>query len=315
MDNREYLDMQGLQTLVSKIKNYVDSSFEKQDAMQYQGTYTLQTSSGSIVAANFSGTSPKDKQYAKGWTYKITANGSAKKGYFGDVKVEVGDMIIVNNNEKISLVNSSFDVIQTNLDGVVTQDATKAMTIGNLVQWMSDGTVTDSGISAEDLSGTMAIVNQLVNGLLSAYLNNQIAINRLLYLDANGVLVSSNHHIDNDKIVAGTESHPADIMAYGGIAAMGIVDPDRIQGVSMLAQLEDVDVQGARMGYILAFNTFSGKWEAVANNPASIREENVVSDGQTVVRTIWQAGDKEVSFTPIPSNTISKWFDDPSAMG
>ena len=87
------------------------------DALVYKGTITLGTTTpGAFTPAA-----------DKGWTYKVVANGSTKRGYIDGVAVEVGDMLICNTDGTAAATSSNYatiatkwDFIQTNLDGVVT---------------------------------------------------------------------------------------------------------------------------------------------------------------------------------------------------
>lgn len=90
------------------------------DALVYKGTITLGTTTpGAFTPAA-----------DKGWTYKVVANGSTKRGYIDGVAVEVGDMLICNTDSTAAATSSNYatiatkwDFIQTNLDGVVTGPA------------------------------------------------------------------------------------------------------------------------------------------------------------------------------------------------
>jgi len=90
------------------------------DALVYKGTITLGTTTpGAFTPAA-----------DKGWTYKVVANGSTKRGYVDGVAVEVGDMLICNTDGTAAATSSNYsaiaakwDFIQTNLDGVVTGPA------------------------------------------------------------------------------------------------------------------------------------------------------------------------------------------------
>ena len=124
----------------------VKDLFKVNDAMMYKGTYTAQSSSGTIASANFS-TSPTALTDAKGWTYKVTGT-----GYFGTVRVEPGDMIIVNTDSAPGTTQANYDVIQTNLDGTVSGPASAVS--GNIP--LFDGTtgklLKDSGKKVADFA-------------------------------------------------------------------------------------------------------------------------------------------------------------------
>ena len=87
------------------------------DALVYKGTITLGTTTPGAFTPSAD----------KGWTYKVVANGSTKRGYIDGVAVEVGDMLICNTDgtaaatsDNYSTIAGKWDFIQTNLDGVVT---------------------------------------------------------------------------------------------------------------------------------------------------------------------------------------------------
>lgn len=124
----------------------VKDLFKVNDAMMYKGTYTAQSASGTIDRTKFS-VDPTATANAKGWTYKVSGN-----GWFGNQKVESGDMILVNTDTAPGTTQTNYDIIQTNLDGVVIGPA--SATSGNIP--LFDGTtgklLKDSGKKVSDFA-------------------------------------------------------------------------------------------------------------------------------------------------------------------
>lgn len=124
----------------------VKDLFKVNDAMMYKGTYTAQSASGTIDGSKFS-VNPTAVTNAKGWTFKVSGS-----GWFGNQKVESGDMILVNTDSAPGTTQSNYDIIQTNLDGVVVGPS--SATSGNLP--LFDGTtgklLKDSGKKVSDFA-------------------------------------------------------------------------------------------------------------------------------------------------------------------
>lgn len=110
-------------TTAYAVKDYVTNAFKENDAMVYKGTFTAQATSGvTITRAMFTTTGGGHPSNLTDWMtigYTFKVSGS---GYFGTIKVEAGDMIIVSaeGDGKPGTTISNYDVIQANLTNYVT---------------------------------------------------------------------------------------------------------------------------------------------------------------------------------------------------
>lgn len=92
------------------VKDAIDGALAAGDAMIYKGTYTAQATSTTVVASGWS-TPPTTESL--GWTWKVTGV-SGSTAFFGNIRVENGDMIIaVVENPGQTVAN--YNVIQANL--------------------------------------------------------------------------------------------------------------------------------------------------------------------------------------------------------
>ena len=149
-----FQDKNGTIALTSDITDAIATN----DAMLYKGTYTA-TVSGAIVLANFS-VSP-DVTHARGWTYKVTGV-SGETRFFGTTAVENGDMIIVNTDTAPSTTAANYDVLQTNLDGVVIGPASAVNNNIAVFDQVSGKLIKDGG------STIAGLTSSLQNNLLSS---------------------------------------------------------------------------------------------------------------------------------------------------
>lgn len=101
----------------SDIEKAINAGFAANDAMIYKGTFTGQTSSTTTLATTtanntttINGFSAQPSTTSLGWTWKVS-----KAGYFGNIKVEVGDMII-SCAENPGTTISNYNVVQYNID-------------------------------------------------------------------------------------------------------------------------------------------------------------------------------------------------------
>lgn len=149
-----FQDKNGTIALTSDITDAIATN----DAMLYKGTYAA-TTTGAIVLANFS-VSPNVAN-ARGWTYKVTGV-SGETRFFGTTAVENGDMIIVNTDTAPSTTAANYDVLQTNLDGVVIGPT--SATVNNIAVFDNV-----SGKLIKDGGSTIAgLTSSLQNNLLSS---------------------------------------------------------------------------------------------------------------------------------------------------
>ena len=102
------------------VYDFVTDAFKKNDAMVYMGTFAAQATSGVTLTKSMftltGGGNPDNLTtfMSKGYTFKVTGN-----GYFGTIKVEAGDVIIVGKDSPSTTV-SNYDIIQMNLTDYVT---------------------------------------------------------------------------------------------------------------------------------------------------------------------------------------------------
>lgn len=153
-----FQDKDGIIALTSDIAEAIATN----DAMLYKGTYTA-TTTGAIVLANFS-VSPNVAN-ARGWTYKVIGV-SGDNRFFGTTPVENGDIIIVNTDIAPSTTQSNYDILQTNLDGVVIGPASATdnsiavfnTTTGKLIK---DGGKTIATLQSELRNNLLSATNHL----------------------------------------------------------------------------------------------------------------------------------------------------------
>ena len=134
-----FQDKDGTIALTSDITNAIATN----DAMLYKGTYAA-TTTGEIVLANFS-VSPNVTN-ARGWTYKVTGV-SGDTRFFGTTPVENGDIIIVNTDIAPSTTAANYDILQTNLDGVVIGPASATKNNIAVFDDVSGKLIKDSGVA------------------------------------------------------------------------------------------------------------------------------------------------------------------------
>ncbi len=139
------------------VYDFVTDAFKKNDAMVYMGTFAAQATSGVTLTKSMftltGGGNPDNLTtfMSKGYTFKVTGN-----GYFGTIKVEAGDVIIVGKDSPSTTV-SNYDIIQMNLTDYIT-------TFGG-----ATGAITLTGVGSVAATAVVGGVNfSMSNGLLSA---------------------------------------------------------------------------------------------------------------------------------------------------
>lgn len=139
------------------VYDFVTDAFKKNDAMVYMGTFAAQATSGVTLTKSMftltGGGNPDNLTtfMSKGYTFKVTGN-----GYFGTIKVEAGDVIIVGKDSPSTTV-SNYDIIQMNLTDYIT-------TFGG-----ATGAITLTGVGSVAATAVVGGVNfSISNGLLSA---------------------------------------------------------------------------------------------------------------------------------------------------
>ncbi len=154
------------------IYGFFKDALKRNDAMVYMGTFTGQASTSTTVSASsftlsaaYGGGSPTAltnfNGLSKGAMFKVVAPATNPPAtmYFGNIKVEAGDMIIVGEDFTSSATTaalSKFDLIQLNLTNYVT-------TFGGRT-----GAITVRGVDGVAESTTVGDVNfTLSNGLLA----------------------------------------------------------------------------------------------------------------------------------------------------
>ena len=100
------------------VKNAIADAFEANDAMQFAGTYAGAISEPTSGTIGGTFTTISGIHLGRGCTWRVSSS-----GYFGQDKVEVGDLIIA-IQDTISATSdddpSEYTIIQTNIDGALT---------------------------------------------------------------------------------------------------------------------------------------------------------------------------------------------------
>lgn len=126
---------------LASAKSYADGMLAANDAMVFKGTLGT---NGTVTTLPISG-------YSAGWTYRVITAGA----YAGQ-KCEVGDLIIAIKDFTSSAANDDWTVVQTNIDGAVTSNAT--LTTDQLIVGGGGSTVKTLNI------GSTGMVLKVVNG-------------------------------------------------------------------------------------------------------------------------------------------------------
>lgn len=140
----------------AKVKSYVDSLLASNDAMIFKGTLGV---GGTITAL-------PTTNYGAGWSYKIITAGT-----YAGVKCEVGDLIICIKDYVSPSSNADWSVVQTNIDGAVTNSNT---TVSNNHIAIFDGTtgkvIKTSGkaLPAGELVGTTSYGTNSTGGVVKS---------------------------------------------------------------------------------------------------------------------------------------------------
>lgn len=116
---------------------FVQSAFKANDAMVFKGVVNSN--------ADLPDGSTDAKKYLTGWTYKVGTEGI----YVGQ-PCEIGDMIIANKDwEEGATASADWDIIQANIDGVVTGPTSATNTHVAIFNGNSGKVITDSGFTIE----------------------------------------------------------------------------------------------------------------------------------------------------------------------
>lgn len=146
---------------VEEAKNYTDeqiaAGFAANDAMVFKGTIAADgtiTSEDTLINGKKISTITG---YSAGWTFRVTA-ASTNPLWTGDstTKVEAGDMIVAIKDYATSNDSADWSIIQSNLIGAVTTDAT-ALTADQVV--LGNGTQKVKILSAGNNNQVLTIVN------------------------------------------------------------------------------------------------------------------------------------------------------------
>ena len=140
-------------------KNYVDTTFAGSGALIYQGGYDASTAAPT-------GTSVK-----KGFTYAVTVAGTGSPAGFWSPRLEVGDLIIANQDNPTSAsdwteINKNIDVATATVQGIANFPTTGGLSVSagavslpNKVTAGSAGTVSKSAAITVDTKGRVTALS------------------------------------------------------------------------------------------------------------------------------------------------------------